>query len=61
MPPTGTDLKSSLKPDLLAGPVPDCEALIDVCIGQPWLDWMKGEHLDLRNEGTPSSSLKTST
>lgn len=40
-----------LKPYLLAGPVPNREALVDVCIGQPWLDRMEGQHLHLRNKG----------
>lgn len=34
---------------LLAGPVPNRQALIDICIGQPWLDWMKAELFDLQD------------
>ena len=37
---------------LLAGPVPNRQALIDVPIGQPWLDWMKAELFDLEDAKT---------
>ena len=41
------------KAHLLAGPVPDCQALVYVCICQPWLDRVKDQHLDLRSETAP--------